>query len=121
LLGGFGLLLALVGVFGMTAYAVSRRTQEIGVRVAFGASPSSVVGVMMRDAALPVVIGVAGGLVGSWWATGVIKTFLFKTEPRDPVTFGWVALLLATAALLAAWIPARRAARVDPIIALRSE
>lgn len=121
LLGSFGLILALVGVFGATAYAVSRRTREIGVRVAIGASPSCVVRTMLGDAALPVLIGIAGGLIASWWTIGAIKTFLFKTEPRDLATFGWMTVILMGAALIAAWIPARRAARVDPIMALRSE
>jgi putative ABC transport system permease protein len=121
LLGGLGLVLALVGIFGVTAYAVARRTQEIGVRMAFGATPGNVVGVMVRDSVWPVVIGVAAGLVGSWWATTVIASFLFETEPRDITTFASVALVLAATAGLAAWIPARRAARVDPIVALRAE
>lgn len=121
LLGGVGLLLALVGVFGMTAYAVARRTQEIGVRIAFGATPGSVVSAMVRDSLWPVVIGVAAGLVGSWWATKVIQSFLFETNPRDITTFAGVALCLAAAACIAAWLPARRAGRVDPIVALRAE
>lgn len=121
LLGSLGLVLALVGIFGVTAYAVARRTQEIGVRMAFGASHRNVVGVIVRDASWPVVIGVAAGLLGSWWATQLIQSFLFRTEPRDLTTFAAVALLLAAAAVLAAWLPARRAARVDPIVALRAE
>ncbi|MEX2272625.1 MAG: ABC transporter permease [Vicinamibacterales bacterium] len=121
LLGGLGFLLALVGVFGMTAYAVSRRTQEIGVRMTFGATPRSVVGVMLRDSAWPVAAGIVFGLIGSWWATRVIESFLFETPPRDVMTFAAVAVVLAAAACVAAWIPARRAARVDPIVALRAE
>jgi predicted permease len=121
LLGGLGMLLALVGVFGMTAYAVARRTQEIGVRMAFGATPGAVVRAALRDSAWPVGCGVAVGLLGSWWATQIIASFLFETEPRDLITFAWVASLLAAAAIIAAWIPARRAARVDPIVALRAE
>jgi putative ABC transport system permease protein len=121
LLGGLGFLLALVGIFGVTAYAVSRRSQEIGVRMAFGASPRHVVGVMVRDSLLPVVIGIGAGLLASWWATRVIQSFLFQTEPRDVPNFAAVVVMLAAAAMVAAWIPARRAARVDPIVALRAE
>jgi predicted permease len=121
LLGGLGLVLALVGIFGVTAYAVSRRTQEIGVRMAFGASPRNVIGVMVRDSILPVLFGLAAGLLGAWWATKMIATFLFETQPRDVMTLAVVAGLLAAAAIAAAWIPARRAARVDPIVALRAE
>ncbi len=121
LLGAFGFLLALVGVFGMTAYAVARRTREIGVRMAFGATPGNVVRAEVRASVWPVVLGVAAGLIGSWWATQVIQTFLFETEPRDLTTFAIVAALLSVAAIVAAWIPARRAARVDPIVALRAE
>jgi predicted permease len=121
LLGGLGLLLTLIGVFGMTAYAVARRTQEIGVRMAFGASARDVVREMVRDAAWPVAIGLAVGLVGAWSATRVISTFLFDTTPTDVPAFAAAAALLALAALVAVWIPARRAAYVDPVTSLRSE
>jgi ABC-type antimicrobial peptide transport system permease subunit len=113
--------LALVGVFGMTAYAVSRRTRDIGVRVALGANPRAVAAAMLARAAVPALGGVAAGLVAAWWATRVIQSFLFDTETRDVPTFVAVAVTLVVAALVAAWIPARRAARVDPIVALRAE
>lgn len=121
LLGGLGLVLALVGVFGMTAYAVARRTQEIGVRMAFGARAGQVVATMVRDSAWPIVLGTIAGLGGAALATQVIASFLFNTTPTDPATFAVVALALAAAGCLAAWIPARRAARVDPVTALRVE
>ena len=121
LLGGLGLTLTLVGVFGMTSYAVARRTQEIGVRMALGAQPSGVVARMIADAAWPVGFGLAGGLGASYFATRLIESFLFETPPHDPGTFAAAAALVAAAALLAAWIPARRAARVDPVTALRAE
>jgi putative ABC transport system permease protein len=105
----------------MTAYAVARRTREIGVRVAFGARPGQVVGVMIRDAAWPVVLGLVAGLAGTYYATRIIASFLFETTPHDPATLVAVAALLGSAACLAAWLPARRAAAVDPLIALRTE
>ncbi len=121
LLGGLGLVLALIGVFGMTAYAVERRTQEIGVRIAFGARPRDVLTTMLGDAALPVGVGIVVGLGGATVATRLIASFLFDTTPTDPATLAAVAVLLSAAAAGAAWIPARRAARVDPVIALRAE
>jgi predicted permease len=121
LLGGLGLVLALVGLFGMTAYAVARRTQEIGVRMAFGARPGDVVLTMLKDATLPVGVGLAVGLGAASLVTRVISTFLFETTPTDAATFAAVGLTLAVAALVAAWIPARRAARVDPVAALRTD
>jgi putative ABC transport system permease protein len=121
LLGAFGLLLTLVGIFSMTAYAVARRTREIGVRVAFGARPGQVVGAMIRDAAWPVVLGLVAGLAGTYYATRIIASFLFETTPHDPATLVAVVALLGAAASVAAWLPARRAASVDPLTALRAE
>ncbi|MDQ3348890.1 MAG: ABC transporter permease [Acidobacteriota bacterium] len=120
LLGGLGLTLALVGVFGMTAYAVARRTAEIGVRMAFGASPWQVVRVMLTDAAVPIAIGILFGVGSAVLATRIIESFLFETAPRDPVTLAAVALTLAAAGCLAALIPALRAAKVDPATCLRA-
>ncbi|MGH9373093.1 MAG: FtsX-like permease family protein [Vicinamibacterales bacterium] len=121
LLGVFGLLLTLVGIFSMTAYAVARRTREIGVRVAFGARPAQVVGVMIRDAVWPVVFGLVVGLAATYYATRIITSFLFQTAPHDAATLVAVVALLGAAACLAAWLPARRAASVDPLTALRAE
>jgi ABC-type antimicrobial peptide transport system permease subunit len=121
LLGGFGLLLTLVGIFSMTTYAVARRTREIGIRIAFGAGPGDVVRHVVADTIWSVLIGLAVGLGGALYATRVIASFLFETTPHDPGTFLGVVALIAVAACLAAWIPARRAATVEPIIALRTE
>ncbi len=121
LLGGLGLTLTLVGIFGVTAYTVARRTQEIGVRMAFGARPGQVVRAMVGDAAWPMIVGIAVGLAGAYYATRLIESYLFETTPHDPITFAAVALFMATTAIVAAWIPARRAARVDPVHALRAE
>jgi putative ABC transport system permease protein len=121
LLAGLGLVLALVGVFGATAYAVARRTQEIGVRMAFGARAGQVVQVVVRDSIWPVAIGIVVGLAVAVLTTRVIGSFLFETAPTDPVTLVAVASILALSAACAAWIPARRAARVDPVTALRTQ
>ena len=121
LLGVFGLLLTLVGIFSMTAYAVTRRTREIGVRVAFGARPAQVVAVMIADAVWPVAFGLVAGLAGTYYAARVITSFLFETTPHDATTLIVVVAMLGVAAILAAWLPARRAASVDPVAALRTE
>ncbi len=121
LLGGLGLVLALVGVFGMAAYAVECRTSEIGVRIAFGARPGQVVTTMVLDSAVPIVIGTLLGLGGAALTTRVIESFLFETAPTDAATFAAVALALVAAGCLAALVPALRAARVDPVATLRAE
>ncbi len=121
LIGGLGLTLTLVGVFSITAYAVARRTHEVGVRMAFGARPTDVVRRMVGDTAWPIVIGAVGGLAGAYYAARFIESFLYDTPPREPVTFAIVAAVMVAIALLAAWIPARRAAKVDPVVALRAE
>lgn len=121
LLGGLGLALALVGVFGMTAYSVTRRTPEIGVRLAFGARPDQIVRTMVRDSAVPIAIGTIAGIGGALLTTGLIKSFLFGTPPNDAGTLAAVAVTLAVAGCLAALVPALRAAKVDPSTSLRAE
>jgi predicted permease len=121
LLGGFGLVLALVGVFGMTGYAVARRTGEIGVRLAFGARPAQVVQSMVRDSAIPIAVGTVAGVGGALMTTRVIKSFLFETAPTDPATLAAVAATVIAAGCLAALVPAQRAAKVDPASSLRAE
>lgn len=121
LLGGLGLTLALVGVFGMTAYAVTRRTAEIGVRMAFGARPWQVVRTMVRDAALPIAVGTVLGVSGAMLSTRVIESFLFETAPTDPATLAAVAITLAATGCIAALVPALRAAKVDPASCLRAD
>lgn len=121
ILGGLGLLLAIVGVFGVTSFSVARRVPEIGVRIAFGAEPHQVVRMIVKDAVLPILIGTAAGLSAAFFLTKVIATFLYQTTPRDPVAFVAAAVLLAICGLTAAWLPARKAARVDPVVALRGD
>ncbi len=124
LLGAFAalaLLLASIGLYGVLSYAVTQRAREIGLRMALGASGSSVVRMVVRHGITLTVIGVAIGLVGSWAATRSLKNLLYGVSATDPVTFAEVAALLTLIALAACWIPAWRASRVDPITVLREE
>jgi predicted permease len=124
LVGFFGvvaLLLATAGVFGVMAYSVSRRTREIGVRVALGAHSGDVLRMILNQGLRTILIGVAIGIAGSLALTRTVESLLFGVTPTDPLTFGSVTLLLVAAALLACFIPARRATKVDPMVALRYE
>jgi putative ABC transport system permease protein len=124
LVGFFGivaLLLAMAGVFGVMAYSVSRRTREIGVRVALGAGSDDVLRMILSQGLRTIFIGVAIGIAGSLALTRTVESLLFGVTATDPLTFGGVTMLLVGAALLACFIPARRATKVDPMIALRYE
>jgi len=114
-------LLACVGIYGVMAYAISQRTGEIGLRMALGARRGDILRVVLNDAALILVAGVGAGLLGSLLLTRFLQTMLFDIKPTDPVTFGALTTLLLGVALLACLIPARRATRVDPLVALRHE
>ncbi|MGH7468002.1 MAG: ADOP family duplicated permease [Longimicrobiales bacterium] len=115
------LLLATLGIYGVLAYGVSQRTREIGVRIALGAHRSNVIGLILKEAVLLVGGGVALGLAAALAATRLMTRLLYELDARDPLTFGGVALLLVAIALLASYLPARRAARVQPVTALRTE
>lgn len=117
--GALAVLLAGLGLYGMTAYAVSRRRTEIGIRMALGAEPAGVVGLVLRRVAVPVAAGLVGGAALSWWASRFVGALLYGLEPRDPGTFAGAAILLTAIAGLAAWLPARRASRIDPARVLR--
>ena len=116
-----GLILSALGIYGVISYSVTRQTQEIGIRMALGATGLQVeMGVVGRALRLA-LIGVTAGLIGSLAAAKWIESLLFSTRPTDPATFVTIGLLLAVVALAAGYIPARRAAQVDPMIALRTQ
>jgi predicted permease len=119
-MGAMGLTLALVGLYGLTAYVVNRRTREIGVRMAVGGSPGSVLGMILRQGAVPSIAGVVLGIAASA-AVGSLISSVFPNTGADPVTFALVVPAVVAVALLAAYVPARRAAHIDPLVALRQE
>jgi predicted permease len=124
LITGFAIvavLLALVGLYGVVSYAVQQRTYEIGIRMALGAGVGGIVWLVGRQVAIPVLTGLAVGLAGAYGLSQSLESLLFEIEPTDPITFGAVAVLLLVTSAAAAIVPARRATRVDPVTALRSE
>jgi predicted permease len=124
ILGLFGLLslvLAAVGIYAVVSYSVERRTREIGIRMALGARAADVRALVVSQSAAPIVAGLGAGLVLGAAAGMLLRGFLFGISPADPLTFAGVALLLGLCGIAAAWLPARRAARIDPMAALRSE
>ena len=120
LLGVIGLILSAVGIYGVIAYFVAERTPEIGVRMALGATRRHVVRLVLRQAAIPVSTGILLGLLASWAATRVLTAYLVGVQPTDPLTLATVVAVLAAAALLASFLPARRAASVPPTQALQA-
>jgi putative ABC transport system permease protein len=115
------LLIAAVGIYGVMAYTVAQRTQEIGIRMALGAEQRTVLGMVVGQALKLAGIGVAIGLAGAFGLTRLMASVLFGVRPDDPPTFAVVTILLALSAVVAAWVPAQRASRVDPMVALRCE
>jgi len=124
LLGTFAalaLLLASIGMYGVISYSVGQRTREIGIRMALGAERRNVFGMILGQGARLAGLGIAIGLLVALGVTHLMASFLFGVKPTDPLTFAGVSLLLLGVALLACYLPARRATRVDPMIALRYE
>jgi ABC-type antimicrobial peptide transport system permease subunit len=118
---GMALLLGVVGIYGVVSYTVSQRTREIGIRMALGAPQQSVRQMFLRQGLLLTAIGVVCGLAAAAGLTRLMKTLLFEVSPLDPVTYCAVSLVLAAAALLASYVPARRATTIEPVEALRVE
>jgi len=121
LFGVLAMVLAMIGLYGVTTYSVARRIQEIGIRMALGAQPRSVLGLVLREGMILVGVGVGAGLPVAFALTRVLRSQLFEIAPTDPLTYVSTALLLSVVALLACYVPARRAAKIDPMKALRCE
>jgi putative ABC transport system permease protein len=117
--GGLALLLAAVGLYGVVAHAVRARQTEIGLRMALGAAPSNIVRLMFQHVGVLIAAGLGFGLAGSFWAVRFVEALLFQLEARDPATFAGAVAVLVVVGILAAWMPARRAARLDPVTVLR--
>ena len=124
LLSGFAMValaLAAIGLYAVLSYAVGQRTREMGVRTAMGAAPESLVALVLLQGMAPAFIGIGAGLILASILVGVLRSLLFGVQPHDPVTAIGVSAILALVALAACYVPARRAASVDPVMALRSE
>ena len=115
------LALAAVGIYGVMAYLVRQGAREMGIRIALGATPGAIVGLVLRQGLVVTVTGLALGLAGAWALTRLMQTLLFEVQATDPVTFATIAVILGVTALAACYLPARRAARIDPLVSLRAE
>ena len=116
---GLALLMAAIGVFGVTAYSVTQRTHELGVRMALGARPSSVLALVLRQEMGACLIGIVVGIAGAWLMSSLLESLLFGVTSRDTLTLSIASLVLLVVTAVACLIPARRATRVDPVTALR--
>jgi ABC-type antimicrobial peptide transport system permease subunit len=119
--GGLALVLAAIGIYGLMAFTVEQRTQEIGIRMALGAGAAALRGMIVKQGMLLAFIGIALGLAAAYGLTRLLTAFLFDVKPVDPLVFAVVPIVLALVSLGAIWIPASRATRIDPALALRRE
>jgi ABC-type antimicrobial peptide transport system permease subunit len=119
--GALALLLAVVGLYGVVAYTVDRRKREVGIRMALGASRTAVLTMVLRRAGITALFGLGIGLALALLTGRLMTSLLFEVQPHDPIVLGVVTLTLAVVVLIASWVPARRASRVDPLIALRMD
>jgi ABC-type antimicrobial peptide transport system permease subunit len=119
--GCIGLVLATVGLYGVMSYSVSRRTREIGIRIALGSQPGTVERLILRQGLMLTLIAMALGWPAAWMLSKLASSFLYGIQPHDALTFAVVPLFLSAIALVACWLPARRAASIDPMQALRTE
>ncbi|MDR5729183.1 MAG: FtsX-like permease family protein [Terriglobia bacterium] len=119
--GGLALLITVVGLYGLLSYSVAQRTREIGIRMALGADRGRVMGMVLRQALTLLILGTAAGLALALWSTRLLHSFLYGVGKHDPLTLAIVPLLLLLCGLVSAIVPARRAASIDPMQALRAE
>lgn len=118
---GVALVLSAAGLYGLISYLVAQRTREMGVRIALGARRKDVLGLVMRQGAGLTGFGIGLGLAGAFAFTRLLESLLYGVSVRDPLTYAGLAVLLSVVALIATWLPARRASRIDPILAIRAE
>jgi ABC-type antimicrobial peptide transport system permease subunit len=119
--GFLSLTMACIGLYGMMAYAVTRRTSEIGIRMALGAARARIIWMVLREVMALGAVGLIIGSIAVWQTTAFLKSFLFGLQPNDPLALGMAAIILIVCSLVAGYLPARRASRIDPMVAVRHE
>jgi len=118
---GLALLLATIGIYGVLSYSIGRRTSEIGLRIALGASRGNILGMTLSQGLRPALLGIALGAMGAWWLSRFMTTLLFGVKPFDALTYGAVLVMIIVTAAIACYLPCRHALGTDPATALRTE